>query len=539
MRNRVFMKIVPIPNTDYQAEIVCNSPRDGEFNLYGRLQHADGKPVPNVKLVRKNANSMDEAKRLLPKMVYDVSCEIPERSKPKASQKNIVHTSNEIDAVVQKMLDNEVVFYTEIYAGSKRQSWNWGTHKSVYTYWLNHGISDLLLRMAESEDPYYELQKYRNERIDATYNHGRSNKNRDKAAQTVDINLMRANILLHYLRKEHPEFPAFDLTKCSFLARAVPEEQMKYLPEPLCRYLTSDLDASVGSEPHLVLCAVLMYDGALRTAEAAGISIRCIAFYESYCVIKVLSQEKGGERIDRLKTDNAYRHVVLSYWAMTMIQRCLDVLNLGPDDELPLVRAEELSRWIRKILYKYDSSYMENAEKIQRTNPDYDDTGKPIYDISAYVLRRNAASRWLNYDGLTHDEIDIMLGHKEKDQRPEIYLLDETHQREIAAKLERYVYNPNCTKNPAFSPLEITPQYKIDLEPYTMVKIVNTSDQPLRVHSDLTACCPTEAIKVRTPSGSTSEVICRSVKLRPKSRIVISSNFADMPMESEKQNEEH
>lgn len=536
MINRVFKKINRIDDTGYQAEIVCNSPRAGEFLLYGRLLNKDGKPVPKVKLVRKKARSLKDAEDLVSAMNYEVSRKIPVNSKPKAPQKVGALSRNEIDAVVQKMLDEKVIFYTPSYSGSKHKSWNEQTHRAVYTYWLNHNFSELLLRMAKSDNPSSVLEQFRDQLIDDTYHHGRSIKNRQKAAQTVAINLARMNILLAFLRKDHPEFPAFDLTQGTFLGCVVPNEQIKFLPESMCRFFTKELEERVQTEPHYVLPAVLMYDGALRTAEAAGISIRCIVFYEHYCVVQVLYQERDGERISRLKTDNAYRCVVLSYWAMTMIRRCLDILNLDPDDDCLLLRADELSKWVREILYAFDPGYIENAEKVQRTNPDCDDDGNPVYDVSAYVLRRNAASRWRNYDGLTHDEIDIMLGHKELNQRPEKYLLDETQQQEIAAKLERYVYNPNCTRNPAFAPIEITPQCKIDLVPYIVVKIVNTSDQPLRVHSDLTACCPKEPIIVHAPEDSTSDMMYRSEKFQPKSRIVINSNYTKI-QESEKTNE--
>ena len=121
MINRVFKKIKRIDDTGYQAEIVCNSPRAGEFLLYGRLLNKDGKPVPKVKLVRKKARSLKDAEDLVSAMNYEVSRKIPVNSKPKAPQKVGALSRNEIDAVVQKMLDEKVIFYTPSYSGSKHK----------------------------------------------------------------------------------------------------------------------------------------------------------------------------------------------------------------------------------------------------------------------------------------------------------------------------------------------------------------------------------------------------------------------------------
>lgn len=405
-------------------------------------------------------------------------------------------------------------------------SWNVNTHRTVYTYWLNHGISNLLLEMAESEEPALVLKAKRDQLIFDTKEHGSSRGTEQQAAQTVDINLYRMNVLLKYLREDHPEFPMFDLTGVSLGGRAIPEEQIKTLPEAMCQFIRRELEARLLNEPREVLGTVLMFDCALRTAEAAGIKEACIVFFDSYAVIEVMYQEDGGVRVERLKTDNAYRYVVASYWGMTMLRKCLDVLQPNLDDDRVLIRSAELSRWIRKLLNNFDHEFVKEAERIEQTNPDYDDNGRPIYDVPAYVLRRNAASRWLNYDGLTHDEIDIMLGHKEKDKRPEVYLMDEAHQKEIAVKLERYVYNPECTKNPAFCPIEVAAGSRVDLEAYSVQRIVNTGKTPLRVHIDVTACCPDEEIEERVPSGSTGKPTCRSEKLKPKSRIVFNSNLS-------------
>lgn len=525
MSSKVFEKKYETSNPNFKASITIREQGDGRFLTYGKLQDSNGNTVPKSRVVRRCTKSLQDAKRQITGLCNAISGMIPSEVPLDSPKKNTRKPNNVIDTLVQEMFDAKEVFYTAEEAGSKKASWNEKTHRTVYTYWLNHGFSDLLSRMDASEDPSHELEVFREQLIQETIDHGRSLGARARAAETVNTHLKRCNILRKHLCKLHSEIPPYDLTNGVLFGRAVPEEQVKELPEELCRYITRELEVRIIREPKEVLCAVLMYDAALRTAEAAGIRIDCIIIYENYAVIAVKCQEKDGVRTDKLKTDNSYRMVVTSYWAKEMICRCLEVLGLDPNDDCLLLRGEHLSRWIRNIMISYSANFVETAEQIQRTNPDYDEDGKPIYDIPAYVFRRNAASRWLNYDGLTHDEIDILLGHKEKDQRPDIYLLDETHQREIAGKLERYVYNPNITRNPAYCPLQLAPGNRIDLKAYPRTRLVNTSDVPLHVHIDIVACMPDEVIAERVPAGSTEDPICRSERLKPASRIVIHSNL--------------
>ena len=524
--SREFSRTYDLSNADYKVSICINKTKRNQYRMYGKLLHSNGTTVRDIAPLRRSGKTLEDAKRQINSLVYAVSCKIPENKTEGEHKQDRHKVKNAIDDVVKAMLDREVVFFTAARAGNKKKSWNTNTHRTVYTYWLNHGISGLLLEMAESEDPAAVLKAKREELIYSTKKHGRSRGTEQNAAQTVDINLYRMNILLDYLREEHPDFPAYDLTGASLGGRAVPEEQIKALPEAMCQYIRRELEERLEEEPCEVLCTVLMFDCALRTAEAAGIKVTCIHFYDSYAVIEVMYQEEDGVRTERLKTDNAYRHVVSSYWGMRMLQKCLDILQLNPDDDRVLIRALELSRWIRRLLLNYDEEFVKKAERIEQTNPDRDDNGRPIYDVSAYVLRRNAASRWLNYDGLTHDEIDIMLGHKEKDKRPEVYLMDEADQREIAVKLERYVYIPECTRNPACCPIGVTAGSKINLDAYPVQRIVNVGDVPLRVYVDVIACCPDEEIKVQVPSDSSGKPTCRGEKLKPKSRIVINDNLS-------------
>lgn len=524
--SNVHHSIEKCSNPDYRVGISINKADDNRYLLYGKLLTKDGTAVKDVSPTRRFAKSFEDAKRQISALVYAVSCKIPGAKTDGERQPKARQSENDMDKVVKDLLDKKTVFFDKTRAGSVKKAWNENTHRMVYTYWLNHGISDLLMTMANSGNPNAILKTKRAELIAATKDHGRSGGTEQRAAQTVDTNLYRMNVLLIFLRESHPEFPDVDLTGASLGGRAIPAEQIKALPEQMCQYIRGELEARYTDEPREVLCTVLMFDCALRTAEAAGIKPNCIFIYDTYAVIAVMSQEENGARSERLKTDNAYRYVVSSFWGMTMIQNCLDAMKLDPDDDTLLLTAPELSSWIRELLKSYDKKFVDEAERTEQSNPDYDDKGLPIYDISAYVLRRNAASRWLNYDGLTHDEIDMMIGHKEKEKRPEVYLMDEAHQKEIAVKLERYVYNPQWSKNPLFSPVEVVAGSHVDLEAYPAQRIVNVGDTPLRVHLDLAACCPNEVIEIRVPSGTAEMPICRSEKLKPASRIVINSNLS-------------
>lgn len=179
---------------------------------------------------------------------------------------------------------------------------------------------------------------------------------------------------------------------------------------------------------------------------------------------------------------------------------------------------------------------MNTATRVEAANPDQDDDGSVIFDVSAYVLRRNTASRWLNYDGLTHEEIDIMLGHKHKNKEEQLYLTDEQNQETIARKLERYVHNPEHTGNPAFAPIQLDEKTNQEMRPFQIMRLKNVTDKTLVVVVDAENTESWDTITCTIPMGSGERTTPRSFGRRRKRTEIIGNNYGtfDYGKESKK-----
>lgn len=511
---------------EYQGRISKRLQKDGTINVYGDLLN-NGTVIKRHCFRRKiNADSQYNMEIVERQALNRLERSIPSaKQEHQAFARSAEGNENEIDALLSKFLEDGYTFHT-VAAVGKKKSWNENTHKAVYTYCLNHGYAEFLLSIERPEDCKAARADYREALIQKTMANGRSKKQRQQVEQTVDQMLARMNILTEELRKHLPALPDFPFFDENHRTIAIPEEQVKALPEEMNQKFRKMLEEFISREPRMVLAGTLMFDGGLRTAEAAGVRKEEFNFSEiGYSLLTVRWQESNGQRIERLKTDNAYRYVLLSYWATQMVKKCLETLGSTWREDL-LVPAKKLSRWLKEKLCECQEDFMAYAERVEAQRPDLNENGTPVRDVAAYVLRRNAASRWMNHDGLTQGEVDYMLGHKKAKKKKDMYLLNELDQRSICHRLERYVYSPESTLNPEYSPIELTGLERkkrfCDFAKYTFV---NTADVPVVLHIDTEASNPDEAIVLSTPQNAvTGKVLCRSIKFKPSERNVFVRN---------------
>ena len=506
-----------IINDKYMARITVNKANDRKFFIYGDLVDIEtNEVIKSVKKMRRTARSWEKVSRKKQQLLYALA----NRARGLASTKSVGKRTkttecDEIDQYVQELLEKKISFNT-----------NWGdrTHRATYTYWINHGFSSLIRTVADSEDPGEVIRKYRSELISDTKKHGRSHGKEERVIQTVDTALKRMSELYKYLREIHPTLPDVKLSSACTPGRSIPEEQIKTIPDDVFYPYVSFLEDSVTTDPKNVFSAVIMTGGGTRTAETVAVLPKEIQFYDRYCVVPIICQEEKGVRVPRLKTDNSYRLLVLSNWATEILKNCIKEMGLPNDYDLPLMSANELSAWIRNALTRFGPSFMNRAEKIEATNPDRDEKGNTIYDVSAYVLRRNAASRWLNVDGLSHDEVDMLLGHKSKRLNPVLFLSTEEDQREIAQKLERFVYSPHFSAHPALSPVELRDGSELEIIPYSEMTFKNVTDHPMRIRIDCAAVIPGESAWITMPEEACENISARSIPRKVNGRTVIGDN---------------
>ena len=102
------------------------------------------------------------------------------------------------------------------------------------------------------------------------------------------------------------------------------------------------------------------------------------------------------------------------------------------------------------------------------------------------------------------------MGHKvtvPKSRRPNLKLTAE--QEKLATKVERYVYSPNKTRNPEYSPIPLEVDVRKQIPTYRAVKYSNNSDTPMLVILSFSAL-EADAVQLTVPCGATRKTVVTS-----------------------------
>lgn len=232
----------------------------------------------------------------------------------------------------------------------------------------------------------------------------------------------------------------------------------------------------------LAMGGVMMMTGMTRTAEACAPKFGEILFRGNYAVYGVVYQANGKIRVADLKTTSSYRLVILPKYAVDCLNARMDYLRQqGYTDDMiremyvvtkandPEVMAAstDLSAFLRKLLSLAgcNNAYWEGAEKLLRQEPDkeHDGIGASL-DQAAYVLRRNGCTLCCNVCGMDTGLVDAIMGHRPSRKALtnwNAYLRRPDNWPTIAEKLERAVFHPAHSANPAFLPIDISAGKKI------------------------------------------------------------------------------
>lgn len=349
-----------------------------------------------------------------------------------------------------------------------------------------------------------------------------SGEKRGNHRRTAQRYMAEAEVIYQRLRMIDPELPDIHFVVGRANTRGLPlPEQLRYLPEDVERRFLSRLKKGIKSSPKLVFGAVLMYDAGLRTGEAAAANHHDICERDSFSVVKVRCQEIDGKRDGRLKTEAAYRDVPLSHWAREMLKQCASAFgDIPPDCSAALVLGAALSVWIKRTLTEcgFTPKFWAAAEKEMDTEPD----DMFADDVTAYVLRRNAASRWLNTEAWTRDEIDACLGHEiegSKRQRLDLRLAE--NMAMLAAKRERHICDDALSRHPAIAPITLRHGRDQKVIPFERADFINDADEPLLIQFSTEASELGEVISVTGPPGSIRNWSEIHKVFMPKNRVVI------------------
>lgn len=334
------------------------------------------------------------------------------------------------------------------------------------------------------------------------------------AKATLRHNLAAVAQIYRAMRVRYPHLPDIKFST-AIKTRVSRPEQLKSLPNDVRLRLVKLIELLIDKDPRLAMAAIIMLDCGLRTAEAAAVWTDVIVVHDDGAYVVVQYQVKNGVRTKILKSKNAYRMVPLSYWGQVMIERCIDRLSQNQDGiEYTCCNTRTLSKTIRAYLVDAGLSkeYLTTAAQEMRNKPDIDGTGSRVYDICAYILRRDWASRARNICGLPSVIIDALLGHEVK--TPQKLRADLRHKDKLTAlsyELERHIHNPEYSKHPGITPIALEHSTDVDLIPFDVIRLKNASNEVLDVKLDLEAIVNSESIGIVVPDGSQQQCISRYI----------------------------
>lgn len=425
--------------------------------------------------------------------------------KPKAYKSN-----EKTEGTFKKALNNFRKKYNGNLDVLAKDDWNHDTFAATLSYFENQVVPLLdVYGLSICDDDIVELQ---NKRIQNALENGHSKKDPNTARNSVRGYLRRCNFIYHKLREYYDEFelPDIDLTIPS-QGNYVQLEQCKSLPNEVRIKFSALLFRLVKTQfGGFIMGLALMLYAALRTSEAAGTYYWQIKYDNDLATLFVRQQEKNGELILLLKSENAYRDVVLPQIMIDLLKQRIQYLHgLGYTDEqignMPLVcstdnpairaRSSALSAFGKKMLLLagLKPNLIRAVENLMYIEPDEVD-GERVMDVTAYSLRRDWCTRAFSYCGMYGDMVDYLLGHKRKGKVSRDFKKPEM-QQDIFQRLERYVFDPVHTCNPAFLPIRLEKGFdKLLPANQTTNFIVADSEELVEVVLDVECSEPNEEI---------------------------------------------
>ena len=429
------------------------------------------------------------------------------------------------------------------------------TRRAALTYYERRSIPLIQLMLDRMGDPL-ALQEAQQEYLALA--RSRTDRGEANAIETANAHINAANLLYEASRHLLPQYDLPPIEVPLFAAGGVvPPEQVKALPrDDLVRL--AELIRLDSTETPLAAGAALMLCCLLRPAEVCPRYGEIIDF-GSFGVYAAVHNVSSGKRVSTMKTRNAYRQIVLPKYVMDIVRNSREALRRqGYSDEdikdayiVPHRQdihrpadPRDISRYIKNKLelLGYNSTYWCGMELVAQTEPDADERGNALTDVTAYLLRRSGCTYLCNCtsvplpDGrsvMPHGLVDALMGHR---LRGEDAWWAEWIRREdnwpiIAQVLEGIILDPDHSAHPAYAPALPTVSSQVCHVVQTYVVPPNTP--PARTVTVTVRCHDRDRVDIRLPKH------VQISRENGKSRTTLSRQQSTMPDIQEKITEEY
>ena len=419
------------------------------------------------------------------------------------------------------------------------------TRRAALTYYERRSIPVLQRILDCIDDPSTLEEAQRAYLALARKNTDRGEAN---ALMTANKHITEANLLYESSRYVLPQYDLPPIEIPLFITESiVPPEQAKALPrDDLVRL--AELIRLDSSKTPLAAGAALMLCCLLRPAEVCpkyGEIVDC----DNFGVYAAVHNVFNGERVSTMKTSNAYRQVILPKYVMDIVRDSREVLGSQgysceeikdayivhhhQDIRRP-TDPRDISSYVKNKLelLGYNSDYWLGMELVVQAEPDMDDGGNALTDVTAYLLRRSGCTYLCNCasvplpDGrsvMPHGLVDALMGHRLRNEDAwwADWIKREDNWPVIAQVLEGIILDPDHSAHPAFAsalPI-VSPQVCHVTQSY----VVPQSALPGSTITITVRCHDCDRVDVRLPKH------IQLARENGKSRTTLSLQQSNMP----------
>lgn len=419
------------------------------------------------------------------------------------------------------------------------------TRRAALTYYERRSIPVLQRILDCIDDPSTLEEAQRAYLALARKNTDRGEAN---ALMTANKHITEANLLYESSRYVLPQYDLPPIEIPLFITESiVPPEQAKALPrDDLVRL--AELIRLDSSKTPLAAGAALMLCCLLRPAEVCpkyGEIVDC----DNFGVYAAVHNVFNGERVSTMKTSNAYRQVILPKYVMDIVRDSREVLcsqgysceeikdayivHHHQDIRRP-ADPRDISSYVKNKLelLGYNSDYWLGMELVVQAEPDMDDGGNALTDVTAYLLRRSGCTYLCNCasvplpDGrsvMPHGLVDALMGHRLRNEDAwwADWIKREDNWPVIAQVLEGIILDPDHSAHPAFAsalPI-VSPQVCHVTQSY----VVPQSALPGSTITITVRCHDCDRVDVRLPKH------VQLARENGKSRTTLSLQQSNMP----------
>lgn len=401
--------------------------------------------------------------------------------------------------------------------GTIHPAWDKRTTHRALTY-FEKNILPFLVENAQDGLVPTDLKVLKTDVIVAV--HLKNGGTQDTADVSVRRHIMDSSIIYAMMKNSHQNLPDIDFKVVHGIHIAT--EQPRYLDYETAKKFYAEVYELAKIEPLLAKRIVAAVDPGMRPSEAAGFDyttiIVCLTprgtLYGKSTILRQEDPDHPGQTTDYLKTDNSYRPVIFSTWAMKVLQLANKMQPEDPECPVP-VSAAAVSAKIMELLFIKCGVNLETIYALTAgQNLDAEACRRNAYDgtISAYIWRRYCANKWKNICGFTLLDVDIFMGHGIDKKEWKVKLIKDRYKDpkvldDLAELNENYIYDPKLSGNPAYKPTVMQVGDNMSLVAHTVQSFVNRTNEPILLDLLVETTEPGEELIIQYSSDSLVKLI--------------------------------